>query len=131
MRKIILNFAKLTTVILFTSACANQPCKIEERTDIVMTGNEKVSSANKDMTQRVFIYKPDGSEQCGMGEKIELNEMKKELNKIEVFSQQSKHDGMMRIQVCGQPTGQCNVFEISIKDLEQALKLGYKKWTRD
>lgn len=131
MKRIILNSVRLAVIILFVSACTSQPCKIEERTDIVMTGNEKVSSANKDMTQRVFIYKPDGSQQCGMGEKIDLNEMKKELGKIEVFSQQNKHDGMMRIQVCGQPTGQCNVFEIPLKDLDQALKLGFKKWTRD
>jgi hypothetical protein len=96
-----------------------------------MTGNEKVSSSNKDLTQRVFVYKPDGSQQCGMGEKMNLIDMKKQLGKIEVFSQESKHDGMMRIQVCGQPTGQCNVYEIAQKDLEQAIKLGFKKWIRD
>lgn len=131
MKNLIYKMLQLFLTVLFVSACSSQPCKIEERTDIVMTGNEKVSSANKDMTQRVFIYKPDGSQQCGMGEKIDVNEMKKELGKIQVFSQESKHDGMMRIQVCGQPTGQCNVYEIALKDFDEAAKLGFKKWTRD
>ncbi len=112
-------------------ACTNHPCKIEERTDIVMTGNEKASSANKDLTQRVFVYKPDGSQQCGLGERIDLNIMKKQLGSIEVFSQNSLHDGMMRIQVCGQPTGQCNVFEINKKDVDFALGRGFKKWTHN
>jgi hypothetical protein len=122
---------KLLILTLTIAACSSHPCKIEDRTDIVMTGNEKVSSSNKDLTQRVFVYKPDGSQQCGMGEKMDLIDMKKQLGKIEVFSQESKHDGMMRIQVCGQPTGQCNVYEIAQKDLEQAIKLGFKKWIRD
>jgi hypothetical protein len=122
---------KLSLLTLILTACSSHPCKIEDRTDTVMTGNEKVSSSNKDLTQRVFVYKPDGSEQCGMGEKLDLNQMKKQLEKIHVFSQESKHDGMMRIQVCGQPTGQCNVYEIASADLDQALKLGFKKWNRD
>lgn len=119
--------------IFFTllTACSSHPCKIEERTDIVMTGNEKVSTAKKDLTQRTFIYKPDGSLQCGQGEKIEISSMQKDLGKIEVYSSENKHDGMMRIQVCGAPTGYSHVFEINKTDLEAALKLGFKKWTRD
>ena len=54
--------------------------------------------------------------------------MRKQLGDIEVFSAENKHDGMMRIQVCGQPTGQNNVYEIDVKNLEAALKLGFKKW---
>lgn len=96
-----------------------------------MTGNEKPSSSAKDLSQRVFIYKPDGSLQCEQGTKIEPNEMKKQLGEIEVFSALNKHDGLMRVQMCGQPTGTCNVYEIKGSDLDQALKLGFKKWTRD
>ena len=117
--------------ILFLMGCSNHPCKIEERTDIVMTGNEKVSTAKKDLTQRVFVYKSDGSLQCGQGEKNDINLMKKDLGAIEIFSAENKHDGMMRIQVCGAPTGYSNVYEINNNDLEAALKLGFKKWTRD
>ena len=125
------NIFYVLIVAIYVSACSSHSCKIEERTDIVMTGNEKVSSAKKDLTQRVFVYKADGSQQCGMGEKIDPNTMKKDLGKIEVFSVQNKHDGMMRIQVCGAPTGNSNVFEINQSDFETAIKLGFKKWTRD
>ncbi len=96
-----------------------------------MTGNEKASSAKKDLTTRVFVYKADGTLQCNQGSKIDIGKMKKELGAIQVFSTETKHDGMMRIQVCGQPTGNSHVFEIDQKDLEAALKLGFKKWVRD
>ena len=125
------HFTLVLVSIFFLAGCSNHPCKIEERTDIVMTGNEKVSTAKKDLTQRVFVYKSDGSLQCGQGEKIDINSMKKDLGPIEVFSAENKHDGMMRIQVCGAPTGYNNVFEINKSDLEAAIKLGFKKWTRD
>lgn len=78
---------------------------------------------------RVKVYKFDGSLQCGQGEAIAATEMQKELGKITIFSSQTKNDGMMRIQVCGAPTGNCNVFEILRKDLEAAQKLGFKEWT--
>lgn len=125
------NILVVTLLFFFLAACSSHPCKIEERTDIVMTGNEKVSTSRKDLTQRVFVYKPDGSLQCGQGEKIDIAVMKKDLGAIEVYSAQNKHDGMMRIQVCGAPTGYNHVFEINTKDLEAALKLGFKKWLRD
>ncbi|MCC2678877.1 MAG: hypothetical protein K0R29_1453 [Pseudobdellovibrio sp.] len=118
----------LTFACLGVFACANQACKIEERKDIVMTGNEKTTSQKKDLTSRVFVYKLDGSLQCEQGGKVSLDTMKKELDGIEVFSSENKHDGMMRIQVCGAPTGFSNVYEIDQKDLEKALKLGFKKW---
>jgi len=123
MKKIILTFLYLGVV-----SCANQACKIEERKDIVMTGNEKTSSQKKDLTTRVFVYKLDGTLQCGQGSKIGVDTMKKDLDGIEIFSSENKHDGMMRIQVCGAPTGYSNVYEIDQKDLEKALKLGFKKW---
>jgi len=125
------NILVILSLISVLAACANHPCKIEERNDIAMTGNEKVSSDKKDLTQRVFVYKADGSKQCDQGKKIDLNAMKKELQKIEVFSAENKHDGMMRIQVCGAPTGYNNVYEINLSDLEAALKLGFKKWIRN
>ena len=109
-------------------ACANQACKIEDRKDIAMTGNEKTSSQKKDLSTRVFVYKLDGSLQCGQGKKIAVDDMKKDLADIEVFSSENKSDGMMRIQVCGSPTGMANVYEIDQKDLDKALKLGFKKW---
>lgn len=88
-------------------------------------------SVKKDLSKHVYVYKADGSLQCGQGQKIAPNEMAKELAPIQVFSSETKNDGLMRIQVCGHPTGYCNVYEISEDDLEQALKLGFKKWIRD
>ena len=118
----------LGLICFVVAACANQACKIEERKDIVMTGNEKTSSQTKDLTNRIFVYKLDGSLQCEQGTKIPTEVMKKDLGDIQVFSSDNKHDGMMRIQVCGAPTGFCNVYEIDQKDFDKAVKLGFKKW---
>ena len=84
----------LSTLCLcfFISSCAVKSCKIEDRTDKVMTGNEKTSSDSKDLIQRVYVYKADGSLQCGMGQKIDPNEMKKDLGSIEAYSAENKHD---------------------------------------
>lgn len=123
--------ALLGVLFFFFMSCSHQPCRIEERTDQVMTGNEKTSSSSKDLTQRAYVYKPDGSLQCGQGQKIPLDEMKKQLGTIEIFSAENKHDGLMRVQMCGQPTGTCNVYQIQTADLERAQKLGFKKWVRD
>ena len=80
---------------------------------------------------KVKVYKPDGTLQCGMGSKIPLETMEKDLKGIKVFSRANKNDGLMRIQVCGAPTGGSNVFEISRDDLAKALKAGFKEWTQD
>ena len=108
--------------------CANKPCKIEDREKTNMSAHQKSTSQNNDLTKRVFVFKPDGSAQCESSGKISLDVMRKDLDGIEVFSSENKHDGMMRIQVCGAPTGFCNVYEISEKDFEKANKLGFKKW---
>lgn len=118
----------IIAIVFVFVGCASKPCKIEERKEVVMSGNEKTSSQKKDLSKRVFVYKNDGSVQCEAGGKTTLDNMKKELGTIEVFSSANKHDGMMRIQVCGAPTGFCNVYEIEEKDLELALKAGFKKW---
>ena len=114
--------------VVFLIGCTNKPCKIEDRNEINMNANQKSTSQVKDLTKRVFIYKLDGSVQCETAGKIPLDVMRKELSDIEVYSSENKHDGMMRIQVCGTPTGFCNVYEISESDLEKAIKLGFKKW---
>ncbi len=82
-------------------------------------------------TDKVKVFKDDGSLQCGQGEQIALAEMEKELKNIRVYSSAHKNDGMMRIQLCGSPTGNCNVYEIDRKDLEAAMKLGFKEWTAE
>ena len=113
------------------TGCSLKQCKIEDR---VVAKNEKEPtsmSAKKDLTKHVYVYKADGSLQCGQGQKTAPQVMAAELAPIQVYSSETKNDGLMRIQVCGHPTGYCNVFEIPEDDLEQALKLGFKKWIRD
>lgn len=128
---------KLNVNVLFISlailigGCSDKPCKIEDRTGSTAVVQGKPISNEKDLSPRIFVYKPDGTLQCGQGQRIDLSTMKKELVGIEVFSAQNKNDGLMRIQLCGHPTGDNNVFEIAAKDLEPALKLGFKKWIRD
>ncbi len=80
---------------------------------------------------KVRVFKPDGSLQCGMGSKISLETMEKDLRGIKVLSRTNMNDGLMRIQVCGAPTGQSNVYEINRSDLEKALKAGFKEWTQE
>jgi len=131
------SFLKLFEVIIillfsvFIQSCQQKPCHIEDRKDQVVADNTKSSSDIKDLTKKLYIYKLDGSLQCGLGAKIDLSEMRKELGSIEVFSSENKHDGLMRVQVCGHPTGYCNVYQINAKDLDKALQLGFKKWIRD
>jgi hypothetical protein len=121
----------LAVLFLATAACTSHPCKIEDRAAAGDASiKEKGSTVKKDLTSRVFVYKADGSLQCGQGAKIELSVMQKELGGMQVFSSENKHDGMMRIQVCGAPTGNVNVYEIDVKDLEAATKAGFKKWLK-
>lgn len=80
---------------------------------------------------KVKVYKADGSLQCGMGKGIPVSEMAKELEGFKIYSSENKSDGMMRIQVCGSPTGQCNVFEIDRTQLDKALSKGFREWTFD
>ena len=80
---------------------------------------------------KIKVYKADGSLQCGMGKGVSVSEMAKELAGIKIYTSENKSDGMMRIQVCGSPTGQCNVYEIDRADLEKALAKGFREWTFD
>lgn len=87
------------------------------------------ASAGGDSEARVKVYKYDGSLQCGMGSAIPLDTMARELKNIKIFSKESKEDGLMRIQLCGSPTGKANVYEISKAQLKDAQALGFKEWT--
>lgn len=82
-------------------------------------------------TDRVRVFKYDGSLQCGQGKAVALESMKKELKGIEVFSSENKADSLMRIQQCGTPTGRANVYEIARDNLDAAKKLGFQLWTFD
>ena len=121
----------LSGVLLLFTSCAATTCKIEDRPAVEIKGTEKTMTQAKDLTSKVRVYKADGTLQCAQGTKIDLNEMRKELKDIQVFSSENKHDGLMRVQMCGHPTGTCNVYEIPIEDLDKAIKFGFKKWNKD
>jgi len=82
-------------------------------------------------SERVKVAKPDGSLQCDKAPALSLDEMRKELLPLQVFSAENKPDGLMHMQLCGSPTGRYNVYEISRADLEAAKKLGFHEWTGD
>lgn len=122
-------------------ACSTRTCKpgetIENKASLsaleknppVMGEPTKASEFMQNNTvKKIKVYKPDGSIQCEPGTGISPTEMAKQLSGLKIYSSQSQHDGLMRIQVCGQPTGQCNVYEIAETDLATATQAGFKIW---
>ncbi len=79
--------------------------------------------------ETVRVFKSDGSLQCEPKTGKALEEMAKELGPLKIFSQEKLHDGKMRIQMCGTPTGQSNVYEIAKEDLAKAEVVGFKVWS--
>lgn len=123
MRKL-LNLSMIAALFL---GCAHGNCRSQRPPH--EAGKEVKMEPNS--LSKVKVYKPDGSLQCGMGKGISLSEMAKELEGFKIYSSENKNDGMMRIQVCGSPTGQCNVYEIEKSQLEKALSKGFREWTFD
>lgn len=125
-------YASVLSMALFgcaTGKCVNQangPAPAAENPS-TSGGAVKPESA----LDKVKVYKPDGSLQCGQGKAIPVADMQKDLKGIKVYSSSNQNDGMMRIQVCGSPTGNANVYEIDRTNLEAAIKLGFKEWTFD
>ena len=132
-----MNFKKWSVFILicFAVSCQMTPCNIQERPTNTADGkalDAKVENLKKDAAMKtVKVYKPDGSLQCNQGQALSVKEMEGELRDIKIISSDKKHDGLMRIQVCGQPTGMNNVFEIAETDLEKAKAHGFKVWKKD
>ncbi len=119
-------FGCVTATCLDKKNLQAAPPSVNSPSEGAKTMNKPESKLN-----RVKVYKADGSLQCGQGKAIPAQEMQKDLKDIKVHSSATKNDGLMRIQVCGAPTGNANVYEIDHKDLEAALKLGFKQWTFD
>ncbi|MHC2432735.1 hypothetical protein [Bradyrhizobium sp. USDA 4451] len=70
----------------------------------------------------VYVYKYDGSVQCGGGQPISLEAMAKELTDagITIISQRKGTDGLAHPFVCGATTGAINIYEIDSADLQKA-----------
>lgn len=121
-------------------SCSTRTCKPNEtlaqsqaaaaQVNQPIAGETKISPTTNmtNQNKKLKVYKPDGSVQCEQGTGTPAAEMAKQLGDIKVYSSETKHDGLIRIQVCGQATGNCNVFEINESDFAKAEKLGFKKW---
>ena len=110
---------KMFALSMLTVSCSTQQCKGDLATGKVTRPIQTLKT--------VRVAKPDGSLQC-QGKGVDVETMQKELKDISVISSASLSDGRLRIQLCGKPTGQFNVYEIEERDLQEALKLGFKEW---
>lgn len=121
--------------LLVFLSCQSKPCNIQDRTVNAAEAqavDAKVAALKKDSTMKTIkVFKPDGTLQCNQGKAISLKDMEAELKQIKIISSSKVHDGLMRLQVCGQPTGMSNVFEIAETDLEKAKAFGFKLWKKD
>ena len=109
-------------LLFLVLGCSSKPCR-----EVNMTGVPE-SIQSKSDNKNILVFKYDGSKQCGEGKEITLDAMSRQLQDIKIISMSKKHDGMMRIQVCGAPTGHANVYEISEKDLKKANSQGFQLW---
>lgn len=122
----------LCLIGLTMAACSTKNCVNDRKFNGLKSEDGKMTrNAGELNMKKIKVAKPDGTLQCSQGKKIALDDMQKELKEIHVFSAAaSQNDGMMRIQVCGSPTGNHHVFEILETDLEKATSYGFKRWNR-
>lgn len=130
-------FLKLIILSAFLFSCSTRTCKPNQSAQtndklstVAVAGETKVApiTVMTNQIKKIRIYKADGSVQCEPGTGLKPEQMQKQLGELKVYSAANQHDGLLRIQVCGQPTGHCNVYEINESDFAQAEKLGFKKW---
>lgn len=117
----------ITTMFLLFS-CAHGPCLQKAQNPNAPIDTSEKSSV---LPQKIRVFKFDGTKQCGQGSQTPLAEMQKELSNVQVYSSSNKNDGQMRIQMCGAPTGNANIYEINRDDLDKAKKAGFKEWIFD
>lgn len=124
-----MKFFSLICVVIVMTGCSTTKCK-DRLAGVVVAQKTESLNAEVASVKKVKIFKADGTLQCKQGKLIPLESMAKELSGIQIFSSANLNDGMMRIQLCGKPTGQSNVYEINESDLDKALALGFKKWAQ-
>lgn len=107
---------------VFTVGCANHHCRVKKE------GVDMAEMAEGAKIEKILVAKPDGSQQCEATSGIPLDRMAQDLSGIQIYRQFKANDGMMRIQVCGAPTGMYNVYEIDAKNRQKALDVGFEIW---
>lgn len=90
--------------------------------------DRSVSYVNPD-SKDVWIYKYNGSMTCSKEDQsVKLETMAKELAGIKILESAVKKDGLVRITLCGIPTGTANTYRIPKKQLPEALERGFYIW---
>ena len=122
---------KYLGILVFLTACSSGNCRSQMESSAALNPNPEAQSkaTAAAVTERMKVFKYDGSLQCGMGAGKPVNEMAKELSGVRIYSSENKPDGLMHIQACSTPTGRANVYEIDKSSLEAAKKKGFKEWT--
>lgn len=118
----------LISLVFVLAACQSGNCR-SNRTESEREIKKADALQANSPQSRIKVYKYDGTLQCGMGKTTSVADMQKELAGIIVYSAENKNDGLMRIQVCGAPTGKANVYEIDKSSLDKAKTYGFKEWT--
>lgn len=115
----------LVFLLLAAAGCTSGQCR---RDGTPLQGEKEVKTISEQelANEVILIGKSDNSLQCGYNVGVSIEQMSKELAGITILKSEKKHDGLMRIQSCGAPTGMLNVYHIYRKDTKKAVKLGYK-----
>lgn len=131
----------LSVIAILVVGCASGNCRYQaEQKAVQNAANNPTATAESKpdaglpagaqmKSDRVKVFKYDGSLQCGMGKAIALDTMKKDLKGITIYSSANLQDGLMHVSACGTPTGKANVYEIDRVNLEKAIKAGFREWT--
>jgi hypothetical protein len=85
----------------------------------------------------IWVYKADGTLQCGQGQEISLEEMRKELatfiGERNILAGEKRTKPGMIIDLCGAPTGKVNAYEITAEGLFLLFRgivgpMGFEIW---
>lgn len=130
------NFVKLiksvpNTVLFFSVFCLffGVGCSTTKTDSPNVPPSKKTESTDYDPKPgQVWVYKMDGSKSCGVKQGESLDSAAAELSKrgVTVFKRRKKHDGQMRMMVCGADTGMQNELQIDGQSLPIAGALGYR-----
>lgn len=120
-----LKIAFLSCGLLLFASCTTGQCK-RDGTPVLTNEESKTISEQEMANEIILVGKSDQSLQCGYNVGVSLRQMAQELEGVQIIKTEKRHDGLMRIQSCGAPTGMMNVYSIYRKDVKKAVKLGYK-----
>lgn len=111
---------------LIVVACSTGHCRRDSSEVLKAVDPKPPAGYEQENLGSLKIGKLDGSQQCGMKAGITLADMaESELKGVQILSSEKRHDGLMRIQSCGAPTGMLNVYEIRHQDLRKAQSAGF------